>query len=357
MIRPQQVNLAELPADAREYDRRLLQDLYDAFRDQGARLGALESTLRTQPRRVLGSNSVALGGGALPVMVGDTGCTAIGTSALHVNTTGNDNTAVGNSALTTNTTGSNNTALGSGALYANVDGYDNVAVGADALVANTTGGNYNAACGTTALGANTTGDYNTAVGWNAAYGATGVNGNSTGTTNTFIGARTVGAAGSNTNAVVIGADAVGLGSNTSVVGNSSTTVTHLWGDLTLHTPGLSGTQLISFKSLTEVTTIAAAATTDTTIQMPAGAIILAVSLRVTAAITCTTNFNIGDSGSATRFGTNISKAVTTTNAGTVAPYVNAAALAVRITPDTTPSDNTGRVRVTIHYIQVTAPTA
>jgi len=109
--------------------------------------------------------------------------------------------------------------------------------------------------------------------------------------------------------------------------------------------------------LSELTTIAAAATTDTTIQMPAGAIILGVTARVTVAVTCTTNFNIGDSGSATRFGTGISKAANTTNVGSVAPYLNASALSVRITPDTTPSDNTGRVRITIYYFLMTAATS
>ena len=118
-------------------------------------------------------------------------------------------------------------------------------------------------------------------------------------------------------------------------------------------------QACQIQSLTELTTIAAAATTDTAIQMPAGAIILGVSVRVTTAVTCTSTFTVGDSGSAARFSTAaVSKAVSTTDRGTKAgAYYNASALAVRITPDTTPSDNTGRVRVTIHYITVTPPTS
>ena len=48
----------------------------------------------------------------------------------------------------------------------------------------------------------------------------------------------------------------------------------------------------------------------------------------------------------------------TTNVGTKAgAYYNASALAVRLTPDVQPADNSGRVRVTIHYIDVTAPTS
>lgn len=109
--------------------------------------------------------------------------------------------------------------------------------------------------------------------------------------------------------------------------------------------------------LTELTTIAASAYTDTTIQMPAGAIILGVTARVTTAITCTSTFDIGDSGSATRFATGVSKAVNTTSDGSVTPYRNASALSVRITPDTTPSDATGRLRVTIHYLLLNAATS
>lgn len=111
--------------------------------------------------------------------------------------------------------------------------------------------------------------------------------------------------------------------------------------------------------LSELTTIAAAATTDTTITMPAGALVLGVSVRVTTVIPTATTFTVGDSGSAARFSTAaVSVAATSTDAGTKAgAYYNASALAVRITPNGTPADNTGRVRVTIHYILVTPPTS
>lgn len=118
-------------------------------------------------------------------------------------------------------------------------------------------------------------------------------------------------------------------------------------------------QSFGVKTLTELTTIAAAANTDTTIQMPAASIVLSVSVRVTVAVTCTSTFDVGDAGSATRFSTAaVSKAVNSTDAGTKAgAYYNASAASVRITPDTVPSDNTGRVRVTIAYIEVTPPTS
>jgi len=116
---------------------------------------------------------------------------------------------------------------------------------------------------------------------------------------------------------------------------------------------------LAIKSLSEVTTIAAAATSDTTIQMPAGAIVLGVSLRVTVVIPTAATFTVWDSGSAARFSTTaITVAAWSTDAGTKAwAYYNASALAIRITPNLTPGDATGRVRVTIYYIEITPPVA
>lgn len=118
-------------------------------------------------------------------------------------------------------------------------------------------------------------------------------------------------------------------------------------------------QSVAIQQLTELTTIAAAATTDTTIQMPAGAIVMAVNVRVTTVIPTAATFTVGDSGSAARFSTAaVSTAATSTDAGTKAgAYYNASALSIRITPNLTPADNTGRLRVTIYYFLSTPPTS
>lgn len=112
-------------------------------------------------------------------------------------------------------------------------------------------------------------------------------------------------------------------------------------------------------SLTELTTIAAAATTDTTIQMPANSVVLGVSTRVVTVIPTAATFTVGDSGSAARFSTAaVSTAANSTDAGTKAgAYYNASALSVRITPNATPAAATGQVRVTIYYYSVTPPTS
>jgi hypothetical protein len=122
-------------------------------------------------------------------------------------------------------------------------------------------------------------------------------------------------------------------------------------------PTSANGQYLAAKSLTELTTIAASATTDTTIQMPAKSIILGVSVRVTTAIPTAANFSVGDSGSAARFSTAaVSSSANSTDEGTKAgAYYNSTATSVRITPDLTPGANTGRVRVTIHYLEMTPP--
>ena len=119
-------------------------------------------------------------------------------------------------------------------------------------------------------------------------------------------------------------------------------------------------QSIAVLQLTELTTIASAATTDTTIQIPAGAIVLAVSVRVTVAIPTAATFTVGDSGSVARFntGTTVSTALNTTDVGTKAgAYYNSSSLSVRITPNLTPGTNVGRVRVTLLYMLSTPPTS
>lgn len=124
--------------------------------------------------------------------------------------------------------------------------------------------------------------------------------------------------------------------------------------------GANGQVFSDVQQLTELTTVAAAATTDTTIQMPAGAVVLAVSVRTTVTIPTATSYTVGDSGSAARFNTaNVGVAANSTDAGTKAgAYYNAGALAVRLTMvGGTPANNAGRVRVTIYYYTVTPPTS
>lgn len=138
--------------------------------------------------------------------------------------------------------------------------------------------------------------------------------------------------------------------------NDPTAKLDVLGDVYIGTAS-NGTRL-KIQSLTELTTIAAAAFTDTTIQIPAGAQVLAVTCRVTTAIPTATTFDVGVSGATARYATGVSVAVNTTDKGTLDGHrYYAAATSIRITPSATPGANTGRLRVTIFYMDVTPSTS
>ena len=150
----------------------------------------------------------------------------VGVSAGILNT-GSFNTALGASALPANTSGTGNTAVGQAALYTNSTGVSNTAVGLGVLQANTTG-NTNTAIGRAALNGNITGASNVALGAYAASSATTIN------NSIIIGYNTQAQnASGDTNEIVIGYASTGLGSNTTNIGNSSTTLTNVYGNMTI----------------------------------------------------------------------------------------------------------------------------
>jgi len=108
----------------------------------------------------------------------------------------------------------------------------------------------------------------------------------------------------------------------------------------------------------ELLTIAAAATSTTTMQIPAGGILLGVSTRVTTigVTSWPTTYSVAVGASTLSSG--VSTALNTTSASTTGmPLRFASATAVTITPNTTPGDAVGRMRVVLHYFMVTAPTS
>jgi hypothetical protein len=159
---------------------------------------------------------------------------AVGQSALFENTSGSNNTAIGRIALGNNDTGGSNTAIGRIALYSNTTGFSNTAVGEDTLANNTIGG-FNTAVGRGALSSNTTGGSNTAIGREA--GTRISNGSNQTITNNsiFIGEDTRALADDQTNQIVIGHAAIGVGSNSVVLGNDSITKTILKGNVGIGT--------------------------------------------------------------------------------------------------------------------------
>ncbi len=161
--------------------------------------------------------------------------TASGRDSLYSNTAGYNNTAIGQNSLDSNTTGNFNTASGFESLSGNTEGSDNTAIGCYSLAANTTGLK-NTAIGRHSLAANTTGSNNVALGRMAGYH------HADGTTNLqtpenciYIGYETRGKDNDDSNSIVIGYQAVGLGANTVVLGNDSITTTALKGNVGIGT--------------------------------------------------------------------------------------------------------------------------
>jgi hypothetical protein len=154
---------------------------------------------------------------------------AVGFKALNANVSGFDNVAVGYQALLVNT-GSTNTAVGKNALAVNTSGTGQTAVGNDAL-AFVGLGSYNTGIGLDALFAMTSGSSNTVVGsvsgyWQAA--GIGVSPVEKADSSVYLGAD-ITPVDSSVNQIIIGQGAEGLGSNTTVIGKSSTTLAKIFG--------------------------------------------------------------------------------------------------------------------------------
>lgn len=123
--------------------------------------------------------------------------------------------------------------------------------------------------------------------------------------------------------------------------------------------GGSGGFISTVKALTELTTIAAAATTTTAIQLPANAVILAVSVRVVTIIPTAATFTVTSATPAKTWNTvAVPVAAGTTDPGTApGPSFQTTASVITITPNLTPGTATGQVRVTVYYYQVTPATS
>lgn len=164
--------------------------------------------------------------------------TFFGVSAGNKNTTGANNTFIGVNAGRDTTTGNNNTFYGVNSGILNTTGLENTCIGLQAGYSNTTG-NVNMYLGMN-TGIFSNGSYNTLIGGYAGV-YTNVGANLTSTDNSvFIGANTRPNANSETNQIVIGYEGRGLGSNTTVIGNTNTTQTHLHGSLTVGTTTSGG---------------------------------------------------------------------------------------------------------------------
>lgn len=186
--------------------------------------------------------------------------TAVGELALSSITTGDFNSAFGSLSQRDTDTGTLNSSFGFASLLTNVDGLGNTAFGVNTLRDNSGAGNYNtaiglnaslfqtAATGNTTIGNeallnNRTGSYNVAVGYRAGRWYSGLNNLISVNNSILIGFHTKTLGDTQTNQIVIGYDATGLGSNTTIIGNSSTITTAVRGNLLLGTTTDAGQKL------------------------------------------------------------------------------------------------------------------
>lgn len=177
-----------------------------------------------------GFNNTAMGFQALDKSTTGFCNTAVGTVSMLNNITGSNNSAYGYHSLSSNTTGSQNASFGTEAMLSNTTGYGNLAIGSYALRANTTS-DANVAIGLGAMYAHTSGGNNVAIGSSSGrYLSSGSD--QTGASNSiFIGNNTRSLVNHQNNSITIGNDAVSLGSHTTVIGNSNTTTTRLYGQV------------------------------------------------------------------------------------------------------------------------------
>lgn len=152
----------------------------------------------------------------------------VGLGAGRLNT-GLNNSFFGFQAGFFNTTGANNSFFGQNAGFSNTTGGNNSFFGFQAGLSNTTGAN-NAFFGRDAGVNNTTGVNNAFFGQSAGrFIADGTTGNTISNNSLFIGFNSKALANNQTNQIVIGHDAIGAGSNTATIGNTSIVDTVLRG--------------------------------------------------------------------------------------------------------------------------------
>lgn len=234
---------------------------------------------------------------------------------------------------------SNMTVVGNGALQSATQALSLTAIGSSALRNCTQTNN------TTAIGVS--------AGRLVGSGTTEHNGACNG--NLLIGHQARCSAVGTTNETVIGAvDALGDGSNTTVLGVTLTTQARVYGGTFLST-GANGQSTQLGQSTTLLTGLTGATVTATNL-IPANCILLGVTARVTTAITGATSFDIGDGTTANRFGDDIAIALNTTANNCIAPALITAATNVVLTANGS-NFTGGAVRLTAHFMTLVAPTS
>jgi hypothetical protein len=160
--------------------------------------------------------------------------TFIGSKSGHDNTTSNYNTFIGDTSGYSNTIGTQNTFIGESSGFNNTIGEYNTFTGVNSG-SNNTSASYNSFYGVQSGFNNMTGAENSFFGTNSGrYISDGVTALTDINTSVFLGKDTKALANSQTNQIVIGYNAIGKGSNTVNIGNTSITNTYLNGAVTVN---------------------------------------------------------------------------------------------------------------------------
>lgn len=181
-----------------------------------------------------GSMFFGQGGSSLSHVTGSDGMynLAVGKSALNAITTGNVNVALGFTTLANLTTGTNNMGIGEGALSGTISSSNNVGIGAYALYSGTGSSNIGIGAGTG--NGITSGSSNVIVGHNSGrFLQDGTTVTTTLNNSTLLGHNAFPKANNETNETVIGYTAIGNGSNTVTIGNSSVTDNYIAGNFNI----------------------------------------------------------------------------------------------------------------------------
>lgn len=286
----------------------------------------------------LSSNLVLGAGTGSALNASSFGDTLIGTSVGNAITSSQGTTAIGERIFTTATTGVGSaTAVGSQCQRFATAAASSVSVGA------------------LTFSNSITTTQSTAVGAEAGrFIADGVTFNTSATNSVFIGYKSSPLASGQSNQIVIGQGATGDGSDTTVIGNTSTTQSRIYGADLIQT-GTNGQSGV----LGQVTVLLSAFTGSTrtaTALIPANCIVIGVSARVTTAITGATSFDIGDGTTANLFADDLAVALGTTSNLVITPRVYATATNVVCTANGS-NFTAGAVRLTVHYMRIIAPTS
>jgi hypothetical protein len=186
-----------------------------------------------EPSTVSGNDNISIGINSMTNTTSGYYNVAMGNSAMKSITNGFRNTGIGFSALEYLISGTDNVGIGINSLNANISGTDNFALGSFSL-SNCTASK-NVAIGSTSMNPLTTGSSNIALGFNSGRYISGGTNNTTSSQSIYFGEDTRASANGNTNEMVFGHTAIGQGSNTVTLGNSSITKTFLRGNTMVNT--------------------------------------------------------------------------------------------------------------------------